>query len=237
MIGFVTRNLAWKLLSLVLAVLLWLVFVRDPEVTAVIDVPVRYRGIPESLDFQSELHAHHGSAFSLEPVLTQSAWFRAHNRDDRIDGLYLVGAGTHPGAGVPGVVNSAKGCTTAASSQSWMRCRPERAPASRPGSSPRPGRSGSRLSRQVTMPTPTSAASSRRRGCRTPVTRSARPRLTSPASPPVATARIHHCGVMPGAPPDEQLRCRPVPARHPKEAATMGLTGSPFPPIPTTSGK
>jgi phytoene desaturase len=60
------------------------------------------------LDFQSELHAHHGSAFSLEPVLTQSAWFRAHNRDDRIDGLYLVGAGTHPGAGVPGVVNSAK---------------------------------------------------------------------------------------------------------------------------------
>ncbi len=60
------------------------------------------------LDFQSELHAHQGSAFSLEPVLTQSAWFRAHNRDGRIDGLYLVGAGTHPGAGVPGVVNSAK---------------------------------------------------------------------------------------------------------------------------------
>ena len=59
------------------------------------------------LDFKNVLHAHHGSAFSLEPVLTQSAWFRVHNRDDRIDGLYFVGAGTHPGAGVPGVVNSA----------------------------------------------------------------------------------------------------------------------------------
>ena len=59
------------------------------------------------LDFRNVLHAHHGSAFSLEPVLTQSAWFRVHNRDDRIDGLYFVGAGTHPGAGVPGVVNSA----------------------------------------------------------------------------------------------------------------------------------
>ena len=59
------------------------------------------------LDFKETLHAHHGSAFSLEPVLTQSAWFRVHNRDDRIGGLYVVGAGTHPGAGVPGVVNSA----------------------------------------------------------------------------------------------------------------------------------
>ncbi len=59
------------------------------------------------LDFQQELNAHHGSAFSLEPVLTQSAYFRVHNRDDRIPNLYFVGAGTHPGAGVPGVVNSA----------------------------------------------------------------------------------------------------------------------------------
>ena len=41
-------------------------------------------------------------------MLTQSAWFRPHNRDDRIGGLYFVGAGTHPGAGMPGVVNSAK---------------------------------------------------------------------------------------------------------------------------------
>jgi phytoene desaturase len=60
------------------------------------------------LDFQRVLNAHDGSAFSLEPILTQSAWFRVHNRDDRIGGLYFAGAGTHPGAGVPGVVNSAK---------------------------------------------------------------------------------------------------------------------------------
>ncbi len=59
-------------------------------------------------DFRDELGAHVGSAFSLEPVLTQSAWFRPHNRDDAIPNLYIVGAGTHPGAGVPGVVGSAK---------------------------------------------------------------------------------------------------------------------------------
>ena len=55
-----------------------------------------------------DLSAHLGSAFSLEPVLWQSAWFRAHNRDDVISNLYFVGAGTHPGAGIPGVVGSAK---------------------------------------------------------------------------------------------------------------------------------
>jgi phytoene desaturase len=59
-------------------------------------------------DFGRDLNAHLGSAFSLEPVLWQSAWFRGHNRDDVIPNLYLVGAGTHPGAGVPGVVGSAK---------------------------------------------------------------------------------------------------------------------------------
>ena len=59
-------------------------------------------------DFGHDLNAHLGSAFSLEPVLTQSAWFRGHNRDDVIDNFYLVGAGTHPGAGIPGVVGSAK---------------------------------------------------------------------------------------------------------------------------------
>ncbi|MET0375226.1 MAG: phytoene desaturase family protein, partial [Rhizorhabdus sp.] len=59
-------------------------------------------------DFVSELNAHLGSAFSLEPVLTQSAWFRTHNRDDTISNLYFVGAGTHPGAGIPGVVGSAR---------------------------------------------------------------------------------------------------------------------------------
>jgi len=59
-------------------------------------------------DFQSELNAFHGSAFSVSPRLTQSAYFRPHNRDSHIPGLYIVGAGTHPGAGVPGVINSAK---------------------------------------------------------------------------------------------------------------------------------
>lgn len=59
-------------------------------------------------DFADDLGAHLGSAFSLEPLLTQSAWFRAHNRDDHFANLYFVGAGTHPGAGIPGVVGSAK---------------------------------------------------------------------------------------------------------------------------------
>lgn len=60
------------------------------------------------LDFKSELNAHLGSAFSIEPILTQSAWFRPHNRDDKLANLYIVGAGTHPGAGLPGVISSAK---------------------------------------------------------------------------------------------------------------------------------
>jgi phytoene desaturase len=59
-------------------------------------------------DFSTELNAHLGSAFSLEPLLWQSAYFRMHNRDDVLTNLYFVGAGTHPGAGVPGVVGSAK---------------------------------------------------------------------------------------------------------------------------------
>jgi phytoene desaturase len=59
-------------------------------------------------DFETDLNSHLGSAFSLEPILTQSAWFRVHNRDDVIRNLYFVGAGTHPGAGIPGVVGSAK---------------------------------------------------------------------------------------------------------------------------------
>lgn len=59
-------------------------------------------------DFRSELAAYCGSAFSVAPTLRQSAYFRPHNKDDRIAGLYIVGAGTHPGAGVPGVINGAK---------------------------------------------------------------------------------------------------------------------------------
>ena len=62
-------------------------------------------------DFHSELNSFHGSAFSVAPKLTQSAFFRPHNRDKDIRGLYIVGAGTHPGAGVPGVVNTAKATT------------------------------------------------------------------------------------------------------------------------------
>ena len=59
-------------------------------------------------DFQDRLLSHQGAAFGMEPVLTQSAWFRPHNRSEDIEGLYLVGAGTHPGAGLPGVLCSAK---------------------------------------------------------------------------------------------------------------------------------
>lgn len=63
------------------------------------------------LDFQRDLSAYQGSAFSVAPKLTQSAWFRPHNQDPKIPGLYIVGAGTHPGAGLPGVINSAKATT------------------------------------------------------------------------------------------------------------------------------
>ena len=66
------------------------------------------RRIFTPLEFQGELNTFQGSAFSVAPTLTQSAWFRPRNRDPRIPGLYLVGAGTHPGAGLPGVINSAK---------------------------------------------------------------------------------------------------------------------------------
>jgi phytoene desaturase len=60
------------------------------------------------LDFQERLQSFRGAAFAMEPLLTQSAWFRPHNRSEDIDHLYLVGAGTHPGAGVPGVLSSAR---------------------------------------------------------------------------------------------------------------------------------
>jgi phytoene desaturase len=57
--------------------------------------------------FRDELNSYLGSAFSVEPVLTQSAWFRPHNRSEEAPNLYFVGAGTHPGAGLPGVLSSA----------------------------------------------------------------------------------------------------------------------------------
>ncbi len=59
-------------------------------------------------DFQDRLSSFQGAAFALEPVLMQSAWFRPHNRSEEVDRLYLVGAGTHPGAGLPGVLSSAR---------------------------------------------------------------------------------------------------------------------------------
>jgi phytoene desaturase len=60
------------------------------------------------LDFQDRLNSYQGAAFGLEPILTQSAWFRPHNRSEDIANLFLVGAGTHPGAGLPGVLSSAR---------------------------------------------------------------------------------------------------------------------------------
>jgi phytoene desaturase len=59
-------------------------------------------------DFAHDLNTHLGSAWSLEPILSQSAYFRVHNRDTHIPNLYFVGAGTHPGAGVPAVLTGAK---------------------------------------------------------------------------------------------------------------------------------
>ena len=59
-------------------------------------------------DFQDRLSSFRGAAFGLEPTLTQSAWFRPHNQSEDVKGLYFVGAGTHPGAGLPGVLSSAR---------------------------------------------------------------------------------------------------------------------------------
>ena len=60
------------------------------------------------LHFRDTLQSAQGAAFGMEPLLRQSAWFRPHNRSEELQGLYLVGAGTHPGAGVPGVLSSAR---------------------------------------------------------------------------------------------------------------------------------
>jgi len=63
-------------------------------------------------DFQDDLLSYKGAAFGLEPLLRQSAWFRPHNRSEDVDHLFMVGAGTHPGAGIPGVLMSAKALDT-----------------------------------------------------------------------------------------------------------------------------
>ncbi|MDA0796095.1 MAG: phytoene desaturase family protein [Proteobacteria bacterium] len=75
-----------------------------PDLTSVIDEV--FWMTPE--DFARDYRSMHGAGFSIEPRLTQSAWFRFHNCDSAISNLYFVGAGTHPGAGLPGVVSSAK---------------------------------------------------------------------------------------------------------------------------------
>jgi phytoene desaturase len=59
-------------------------------------------------DFEDRYLSYLGAGFGLEPVLTQSAWFRPHNKSEEVERLYLVGAGTHPGAGLPGVLSSAR---------------------------------------------------------------------------------------------------------------------------------
>jgi phytoene desaturase len=59
-------------------------------------------------NFEQDLSSYVGNAFGIEPKLTQTAWFRPHNASEDVDGLYFVGAGTHPGAGVPGVLLSAE---------------------------------------------------------------------------------------------------------------------------------
>jgi phytoene desaturase len=60
------------------------------------------------LDFGANYLSMHGAGFGMEPRLTQSAWFRPHNKSEEVENLFLVGAGTHPGAGVPGVLSSAR---------------------------------------------------------------------------------------------------------------------------------
>ncbi len=72
---------------------------RDHIVTEKLITPV---------DFETRLSSTKGAAFGLEPTLLQSAWFRPNNRSEDIENLFIVGAGTHPGAGVPGVISSAR---------------------------------------------------------------------------------------------------------------------------------
>lgn len=75
-----------------------------PGLGAALDASI----VATPLDFRDRLNSFKGAAFGLEPTLLQSAWFRPPNRSEEAEGLYLVGAGTHPGAGVPGVLSSAR---------------------------------------------------------------------------------------------------------------------------------
>lgn len=69
-------------------------------------VVIKHWSTPKT--FRDDLRSYAGAGFSLAPTLTQSAWFRPHNRDAKLPWLYFAGAGTHPGAGVPGVLNAGK---------------------------------------------------------------------------------------------------------------------------------
>jgi phytoene desaturase len=69
-------------------------------------ITARFHMTPK--DFEQRYHSVHGAGFSIAPIFRQSAWFRFHNRAEGIRNLFLVGAGTHPGAGLPGVISSAK---------------------------------------------------------------------------------------------------------------------------------
>jgi len=59
-------------------------------------------------DFKKDYRSKHGAGFSIAPIFLQSAWFRYHNRDPHINNLYFAASGAHPGAGIPGVLSSAK---------------------------------------------------------------------------------------------------------------------------------
>ena len=74
-------------------------------------------------DFQDRLLSYQGAAFGMEPMLLQSAWFRPHNRSEDIDRLFMVGAGTHPGAGLPGVLSSAKALMSVVPSPAVLKAR------------------------------------------------------------------------------------------------------------------
>ena len=58
--------------------------------------------------FKTDYRSMYGAGFSIAPIFTQSAWFRYHNKDSKIKNLYFSAAGSHPGAGIPGVLSSAK---------------------------------------------------------------------------------------------------------------------------------
>ena len=60
------------------------------------------------INFKDDYRSKHGAGFSIAPIFTQSAWFRFHNKDPHISNLYFSSSGAHPGAGLPGVLSSAK---------------------------------------------------------------------------------------------------------------------------------